>query len=75
MQTSYESAQLFVTFYRLFSCETISSLKEKALKLGWTENDFLSFLTFVACFYGNSGNYKSFGDSKIVPDVEKVCLK
>uniref|UniRef100_A0A0N4U2V0 Dipeptidyl peptidase 3 n=1 Tax=Dracunculus medinensis TaxID=318479 RepID=A0A0N4U2V0_DRAME len=75
LQTSYESAQLFVTFYRLFSCETISSLKEKALKLGWTENDFLSFLTFVACFYGNSGNYKSFGDSKIVPDIEKEKLR
>ena len=31
-----------------------------------------NFLIFAAAFYGNLGNYKSFGDTKFVPDLPKV---
>lgn len=31
-----------------------------------------NFLIYAAAFYGNLGNYKSFGDTKFVPDLPKV---
>ena len=33
-----------------------------------------NFLFYAAAFYGNLGNYKSFGDTKFVPDLPKVFL-
>ena len=33
-----------------------------------------NFLIYAAAFYGNLGNYKSFGDTKFVPDLPKVFL-
>lgn len=33
---------------------------------------FQSFMVYVAAFYGNLGNYKSFGDTKFIPAVSKV---
>lgn len=33
-----------------------------------------NFLIYAAAFYGNLGNYKSFGDTKFVPDLRKVFL-
>ena len=32
-----------------------------------------SFLMYAAAFYGNIGNYKSFGDTKFIPALSKVC--
>ncbi len=31
-----------------------------------------AFLVYAAGFYTNMGNYKSFGDTKIVPGIAKV---
>ncbi|CAJ0916533.1 unnamed protein product, partial [Mesorhabditis belari] len=74
LQVSPEAAGLFVVFHRLFATESVESLKKKALGNGWTEEEFAAFLVYVAGFYNNSGNYKGFGDSKIVPGVstEKI---
>ena len=33
-----------------------------------------AFLRFCATFYGNLGNYRSFGDSKIVPAVSHATF-
>ena len=33
-----------------------------------------NFLIYAAAFYGNLGNYKSFGDTKFIPDLPKVFL-
>ena len=30
------------------------------------------FIIYVAAFYGNLGNYKSFGDTKFIPALSKV---
>lgn len=29
-------------------------------------------MIYAAAFYGNLGNYKSFGDTKFIPDLPKV---
>jgi dipeptidyl-peptidase-3 len=34
-----------------------------------SEEDWRAFVTFAAAFYANFGNYKSFGDSKIIPAI------
>lgn len=36
-------------------------------KAGVDESELTSFLEYAAMFLGNSGNYKSFGDSKFIP--------
>lgn len=41
--------------------------KALAEKAGVSEADLNSFLEYAAQFLGNSGNYKSFGDSKFIP--------
>ncbi len=33
------------------------------------DSDFEKLLAYAAVFYANMGNYLSFGDSKIVPDL------
>lgn len=38
-----------------------------AKKAGVNETELTSFLEYAAMFLGNNGNYKSFGDSKILP--------
>ncbi|VDP11845.1 unnamed protein product [Heligmosomoides polygyrus] len=70
LQVSPESAGLFVTFYRLFKTESIDELKDKALEAGFTEEEWEGFLVYVAGFYYNNGNYRGFGDTKIIPDVD-----
>ena len=35
---------------------------------------FQSLLTYTAGVYSNMGNYKSFGDTKIVPAISKVTI-
>jgi dipeptidyl-peptidase-3 len=34
--------------------------------------EFQSLIVFVASFFGNMGNYKSFGDTKFIPGLAKV---
>ncbi|KAK2192933.1 hypothetical protein NP493_20g08016 [Ridgeia piscesae] len=73
-QTSPESPGIFLLLQKLFSAESISSLKEKAKTCDFTDDDFQSFLIYAAGLYGNMGNYKSFGDTKFIPNVTKELL-
>jgi dipeptidyl-peptidase III len=49
----------------LFASDDLVILKQKATTV--TEVDWDDFLQYCACFYGNMGNYLSFGDTKFVP--------
>ncbi|VDM36975.1 unnamed protein product [Toxocara canis] len=73
-QVSPESPALFVTLYRLFCSESIDSLKKKSMELCWSDSELTALLAFAAGFYANSGNYKGFGDTKIVPNVPKASF-
>lgn len=33
-----------------------------------------AFLVYAAAFYSNMGNYKSFGDTKFIPNMPQVSL-
>ena len=40
-------------------------------KTGVSDDDLKHFLSYAAQFIGNTGNYRSFGDSKIIPRIPK----
>ncbi|VDN24972.1 unnamed protein product [Cylicostephanus goldi] len=46
----------------------------KAKKCGFSDEEWDAFLMYVSRFYYNNGNYRGFGDSKIIPgvDIKKI---
>ena len=49
--------------------------KQLEKETGVSEQDVKSFLEYSAQFLGNNGNYKGFGDSKIVPRISRSALE
>jgi len=74
-QTSYESPVLFHIFQHVFS-NPISQLKKSVLDAKVSEDDWNKFCLYASTFLNNAGNYKSFGDTKFIPEVsEETFLK
>jgi len=69
LQCSAESVPIFALFQLAFSAQPISDLVDAAKVKGMTEDETSKALIYAAAFYGNVGNYKSFGDTKFVPDL------
>eukprot|EP00039_Didymoeca_costata_P022329 m.4269 g.4269 ORF g.4269 m.4269 type:complete len:705 (-) comp2945_c0_seq1:1039-3153(-) len=67
LQTSPESPKIFALFIAMFTKHKVSDLKSKCLEAGVTEDQFTAFLAYTSTFFANAGNYRSFGDTKIVP--------
>jgi dipeptidyl-peptidase-3 len=74
VQCSPESPKLFALLHKLFTADAPQELKDKAAAAGVTSEDFEAFMQFCACFYGNMGNYLSFGDTKFVPRCPKPVV-
>uniref|UniRef100_A0A2C9KUM4 dipeptidyl-peptidase III n=1 Tax=Biomphalaria glabrata TaxID=6526 RepID=A0A2C9KUM4_BIOGL len=70
-QTSPESPGIFLLLQKLFRAQDPKELSELALLVGFTQEDVDGFLIYAAAFYGNMGNYKSFGDTKFIPNVDE----
>lgn len=62
-QTSIESPAIFDMFKHMFKNVNLEELKSKS-KL--SKDEFEDFLQYVVQFYGNLGNYLSFGDTKFI---------
>jgi hypothetical protein len=74
-QTSKESLAILELFQALFHSFNLQTLRSKCQSL--TDDEFNQFLNYVTYFYGNMGNYKSFGDQKFIvrnlrSDAEKL---
>eukprot|EP00656_Telonema_subtile_P015365 TRINITY_DN18030_c0_g1_i1.p1 TRINITY_DN18030_c0_g1~~TRINITY_DN18030_c0_g1_i1.p1 ORF type:complete len:524 (-),score=117.72 TRINITY_DN18030_c0_g1_i1:1064-2635(-) len=69
IQTSPESAPIFCLLQLVFSAQSVEDLKSAALAAGLTQDELSKAMMYAAAFYGNMGNYKSFGDTKFVPDL------
>ena len=55
---------------QIFGAEDVSALRTAAGAAGVSTKAFEQFLAWVAAFYGNMGNYLSFGDTKIIPELD-----
>ncbi|KAM9331828.1 dipeptidyl peptidase 3-like [Pholidichthys leucotaenia] len=75
LQTSPESANIFVLLQKIFRKQTPAQLEEVATAAGFNSEEFQAFLVYAAGLYANMGNYKSFGDTKFIPNVPKDKLK
>jgi len=69
-QRSFESPALFVIIRSTFA-EGPEKLKEKCMKHGISEIEWQQFLAYAAAVLQNLGNYKSFGDKKIIPELSE----
>ena len=69
---SPEAPALFAIFHQLFSHEAVEDVKTRALSSGWKDEEVTAFFVYAAAVYANTGNYKNFGDTKFIPDVDKV---
>ena len=67
-QRSIESPGLFLLFQEVFRQ---ADLKQKVIEAGLLEEDWTRFKAYAAGVYNNTGNYRSFGDSKILPELSR----
>jgi len=70
-QTSDESPIIFALLQQLFSIDKVPELKSKLVPSVVTLEDFNALLFYSCSFYGNLGNYYSFGDTKFIPRISK----
>ncbi|XP_030216618.1 dipeptidyl peptidase 3 isoform X3 [Gadus morhua] len=75
LQTSPESANIFVLLQKIFRKQPAAELVPVAIAAGLTSEEYQAFLVYAAGLYANMGNYKSFGDTKFVPNLPKDKLK
>ncbi|XP_008820495.1 dipeptidyl peptidase 3 isoform X1 [Nannospalax galili] len=75
LQTSPEAPYIYSLLSRLFRAQDPDQLRQHALAEGLTEEEYQAFLVYAAGVYSNMGNYKSFGDTKFVPNLPKEKLE
>ena len=71
LQTSPESVPIFLLLKELFSRQSPASLRA-AVESSVSEDEFRALLLYAASMFSNTGNYKGFGDTKIIPGIERV---
>ncbi|XP_044125836.1 dipeptidyl peptidase 3 isoform X3 [Bufo gargarizans] len=74
-QTSPESPAIYILLNRLFRAQEPCVLQKVAQCQGMTDEEYQALLVYTAGFFANMGNYKSFGDTKFVPNVSKEKLE
>uniref|UniRef100_A0A7N6FK32 Dipeptidyl peptidase 3 n=1 Tax=Anabas testudineus TaxID=64144 RepID=A0A7N6FK32_ANATE len=75
LQTSPESANIFVLLQRIFRKQNPVQLEQVAVEAGLSSEEYMAFLVYASGLYANMGNYKSFGDTKFIPNLPKAKLK
>ena len=69
-QRSYEAPALLVLFKLIFT-DGIDKFKEDSMAAGLTEDEWKQLLVYCAAVFQNCGNFKSFGDTKFVPQLSQ----
>ena len=74
-QRSYEAPAFFYITQKIFNRQTISELKDVAKeKAGYSDENWTQLVAYIAAFFQNCGNYKSFGDTKFIPEISQDKL-
>eukprot|EP00053_Salpingoeca_punica_P013300 m.119961 g.119961 ORF g.119961 m.119961 type:complete len:739 (-) comp16167_c0_seq2:171-2387(-) len=68
-QTSYESPAIFELLHRVFASASgdVGGMDDLFKAAAFSDTERKQLTAYYACFLGNMGNYKSFGDTKFVP--------
>ncbi|CAG9762167.1 unnamed protein product [Ceutorhynchus assimilis] len=75
LQTSPESGPIFVLLHKLFASEKATDFTGKALKAGFSDEEVKALYVYAGGVFANAGNYKGFGDTKIIPNIEQERLE
>ncbi|XP_051960515.1 dipeptidyl peptidase 3-like [Xyrauchen texanus] len=75
IQTSPESAKIYVLLQKMFRKQSPAQLESVATAAGLSAEEYQAFLVYAAGLYANMGNYKSFGDTKFIPNLPKEKFK
>lgn len=68
-QRCYEGPALFVLLKLVFGAG-VEAQKVKALAAGVSEEQWNQFMAYSAAVFNNCGNFRSFGDTKFVPELD-----
>ena len=55
--------------------QSVEELKTGLQEAGLSDQEITAYLVYCSGFYGNMGNYKGFGDSKFVPNMEEERME
>jgi len=70
VQTSPESPAIFTILHDLFKSNGVEGLKSVAVgECEFTEDEWKALLVYTSGIFFNQGNYKGFGDTKIIPGL------
>ncbi|CAG9821296.1 unnamed protein product [Phaedon cochleariae] len=75
LQTSPESGPLFVLLHKLFTAQSPLQFKAAAVQAGFTEDEVKALLVYACGVFCNAGNYKGFGDTKFIPNIDQNRLE
>ncbi|THD18820.1 Dipeptidyl peptidase [Fasciola hepatica] len=74
IQTSPESAGIFLMVQKIFQSQKPAEIAELAKNSGFTDDEVTAALSYFACVCGNLGNYQNFGDTKFIPAISQTRL-
>eukprot|EP00096_Caligus_rogercresseyi_P009060 TRINITY_DN3009_c0_g1_i1.p1 TRINITY_DN3009_c0_g1~~TRINITY_DN3009_c0_g1_i1.p1 ORF type:complete len:809 (-),score=242.44 TRINITY_DN3009_c0_g1_i1:90-2228(-) len=71
LQTSRESPQIYRLITRINRLTSLESLVEAAKEKGISDEDLEAYFCYCSGIYTYMGNYRGFGDTKIIPEISK----
>ena len=60
---------------KLVFAEGVAGAKAKALQAGVSEEAWTQFMAYSSAVFNNCGNFRSFGDSKFVPELDQATFE
>ncbi|EDQ85368.1 uncharacterized protein MONBRDRAFT_34290 [Monosiga brevicollis MX1] len=74
LQTSLESAPEAQVLLGAFHDQDLDDLQARCVQAGLSSDDYTAFVRYVAAFFSNLGNYRSFGDTKMLPAIPEATF-
>lgn len=75
VQSSPEAPVLISMLHRIFSVQHPADLRKHLLAQGISDENITAFFVYACGIFANAGNYKGFGDTKIIPNMEPATFE